>query len=74
MKTQNSTEYKINKEIEYHKFSIHAYRSSVSPWDWEKKVKELGYDAVRDGGINWYHFKTNCRKEKCVEIQTQLER
>ena len=74
MKTKNSTEYKTNKELEYHRFSIHAYRSSVSPRDWEDKVKELGYDAIRDGGINWYHFKTNCPEEKCIEIRKQLKK
>ena len=74
MKQQDSTEHKTNKELEYHRFSIHAYRSSVSPWDWEDKVKELGYDAIRDGGINWYHFKTNCPEEKCIEIRKQLKK
>jgi len=78
MKRQDSTEYKTNKETEYHTFRFHAYDDrrggSVSPWDWESKVKELGYDAKRDGGINWYIFQTNCPKEKCSEILNKLSK
>ena len=64
---------KVKEELEYHIYSIHIYRSSVLGNDWKSKVEELGYDVISKGGINWYHFETNCPKDKCIEIRKQLE-